>query len=137
MEQIECPWCGSEVIIVNDICPMCKHEVLLDSSGNVRFLDSSELISEELDETSSLNLEDVRALLLTKFVCGKCEGRNAEIRDLAMTGTGLSKILNLQYNHFMFISCDDCGFTEVYDPNALSGKSFGRASTMLDLFFGK
>ncbi|GJM72913.1 hypothetical protein HMSSN036_51290 [Paenibacillus macerans] len=26
--MIQCPWCGARVVLINDVCPECKHEVL-------------------------------------------------------------------------------------------------------------
>ena len=37
--MIECPWCGENVYIVDNVCPSCKHEVLLDEMGEVTFVD--------------------------------------------------------------------------------------------------
>ncbi|WP_225218800.1 zinc ribbon domain-containing protein [Fictibacillus norfolkensis] len=39
-----------------------------------------------------------------------------------MTGSGLSIFLEIQHNHFLFISCENCEFVEVYDPSVLEGK---------------
>ncbi len=39
-----------------------------------------------------------------------------------MTGTGLSKIFDIQHNHFLFVSCEGWGYVEVSDPNVLYGK---------------
>ncbi|MFC0237278.1 zinc ribbon domain-containing protein [Fictibacillus phosphorivorans] len=40
-----------------------------------------------------------------------------------MTGSSLSKFLDIQQNHFfLFVSCENCGFVRVYDPNVLEGK---------------
>ncbi|MEF2247816.1 zinc ribbon domain-containing protein [Paenibacillus sp. IITD108] len=134
MEQVECPWCGEEVVIVNDICPSCRHEVLLDRDGQVYFVNEDELEQDSYAE--NLSLENIRELLLLKFKCSKCEHEEAEIRELAMTGTGLSKLLYVQYNHYLFISCCNCGYVEIYDPNVLTGKNIGTAGTLIDIFFG-
>ncbi|MNP82947.1 hypothetical protein D3C76_1817380 [compost metagenome] len=53
-----------------------------------------------------------------------------------MTGTGLSKLLDIQHHHYLFVSCTDCGFVEVYDPNILRGKKSGEPGTSPDIFFG-
>lgn len=53
-----------------------------------------------------------------------------------MTGTGLSKIFDIQYNHYLFVSCTQCGHVEVYNPDILRGKKSGELGTILDLFFG-
>ncbi len=53
-----------------------------------------------------------------------------------MTGTGLSKMFDIQHNHFLFVSCEGCGYVEVYDPSVLEGKSRGELGTVLDILFG-
>nr|WP_301539615.1 zinc ribbon domain-containing protein [Paenibacillus sp. NEAU-GSW1] len=49
----------------------------------------------------------------------KCGGNECEVNEVAMTGTGLSKLFDIQYNHYLFASCLACGFVEVYNPNIL------------------
>ena len=78
---------------------------------------------------------DAERLLAERFKCAKCGSYGARVRKLAMTGTGLSRLFNLQYNHFAFVSCEQCGFTEVYDLKILSGK-MGRGMNILDVLFG-
>jgi predicted nucleic-acid-binding Zn-ribbon protein len=60
-----------------------------------------------------------------RFTCAKCGGTACSIREVAMTGTGLSKLLDIQHNHYLFVSCRGCGFVEIYDPNILRGKKAG------------
>jgi uncharacterized protein len=71
-----------------------------------------------------------------KFKCSKCSGTTCRIKEVAMTGTGLSKILDIQHNHFLFVSCENCGYVEVYNPKVLEGKSRGQLGTVLDILFG-
>ncbi|WP_425590373.1 zinc ribbon domain-containing protein [Fictibacillus enclensis] len=70
-----------------------------------------------------------------KFKCVKCGHGRCKTKELAMTGSGLSKLLDLQHNHFLFVSCENCGYVEVYNPSILEGKK-GQLGTILDLFFG-
>lgn len=78
---------------------------------------------------------DAQSLLAQRFVCAKCGGNGAKVRKLAMTGTGLSRLFDLQYNHFAFASCELCGFTEVYDLKTLEGR-MGQGMNILDVLFG-
>ncbi|MFC5447581.1 zinc ribbon domain-containing protein [Paenibacillus aestuarii] len=71
-----------------------------------------------------------------KFKCTKCSGNHCRIKEVAMTGTGLSKMFDIQNNHFLFVSCENCGFVEVYNPNILEGKTRGQLGTILDVLFG-
>lgn len=70
-----------------------------------------------------------------KFKCNKCSHTRCRTKELAMTGSGISKFLDIQHNHFLFVSCENCGFVEVYDPNVLEGKK-GQLGSVLDMLFG-
>ena len=72
--------------------------------------------------------------LARRFVCAKCRSRGARVTRFAATGTGLSRLFNLQHNEFVAVSCSNCGYTEMYNPQILEGKSVG--TDVLDLLFG-
>ena len=72
--------------------------------------------------------------LAEKFVCGRCNQRGAHAKRIAATGTGLSKVFDIQHNQFICLSCKSCGFTEFYNPDILEGKR--NLGTILDLLFG-
>ncbi|WP_349774001.1 zinc ribbon domain-containing protein [Fictibacillus phosphorivorans] len=71
----------------------------------------------------------------TNFKCSKCSHRTCRTKEVAMTGSGLSKLLDIQHNHFLFVSCMNCGYVEVYNPDVLEGKK-GQLSSILDILFG-
>ncbi|WP_083855764.1 zinc ribbon domain-containing protein, partial [Amphibacillus jilinensis] len=48
----------------------------------------------------------------------------------ATSGTGLSKMFDVQHNHFLVVYCQDCGYSELYN------KQSSTASNIIDLFFG-
>ncbi|PGS52399.1 zinc ribbon domain-containing protein [Bacillus sp. AFS041924] len=75
-------------------------------------------------------------LIKDKFVCSKCKHTNAKIKEVSMAGSGLSKLLDIDYNHYLFVSCLNCGFVEVYNPSILEGKTRGELTTILDILFG-
>jgi len=52
----------------------------------------------------------------------------AEIDEIATSGTGLSKLFDVQNRSFQVVSCANCGYSELY-----KGQSSG---TMVDLFLG-
>lgn len=62
--------------------------------------------------------------------CLKCGSRNAATKEVAMTGTGLSKMFDIQHNHFVVVYCQSCGYSEFYNKSSSAG------SNILDLFFG-
>lgn len=82
-----------------------------------------------------LGSQDVKKELATRFVCSKCHSQGARVKSVAMTGTGLSRLLDFQHNQYVFVSCERCGFTEVYDDGILSNASHS-GMNILDLLFG-
>lgn len=62
--------------------------------------------------------------------CMKCGSRNAAQKEVAMTGTGLSKMFDIQHNQFVVVYCKNCGYSEFYN------KQSSTAGNVLDLFFG-
>lgn len=78
---------------------------------------------------------DIAEQFRSRFKCPKCGGTAARTKEVAMTGTGLSKLFDIQHNHYLFVSCLNCGYTEVFDPEVLHGKR-GRLGTILDILFG-
>ncbi|HWL25655.1 MAG TPA: zinc ribbon domain-containing protein [Ureibacillus sp.] len=62
--------------------------------------------------------------------CIKCGSTNATTKEVAMTGTGLSKMFDIQHNQFVVVCCENCGYSEFYNKKSSTG------SNILDLFFG-
>jgi hypothetical protein len=72
-------------------------------------------------------------LLSEKFVCAKCGTHGAHVEDLAMSGRGISRLLEIQPYRYTFVSCNNCGYTEVYDLRVLEGKD--SLGTFLEVLF--
>ncbi len=72
--------------------------------------------------------------LAARFRCPKCRHAGGKAKRFAATGTGFSRLLDLQHQRYVAVSCLHCGFTEVYDPSVLEGQS--RLGDVLDLIFG-
>ncbi|SDX59294.1 zinc ribbon domain-containing protein [Paenibacillus sp. PDC88] len=62
--------------------------------------------------------------------CIKCGSRDADSKEVAMTGTGLSKMFDIQNNQFIVVFCNNCGYSEFYN------KKVSQGSNILDFFFG-
>ena len=60
--------------------------------------------------------------------CPKCGGTEAETDEIATSGTGLTKMFDVQNRSFLVVSCADCGYSELY-----KGQSSGNA---IDFFLG-
>ena len=72
--------------------------------------------------------------LARRFVCAKCRSEGAHVKRFAATGTGLSRLFDIQHNKFVAVSCTNCGYTELYNPHVLERKGVGM--DILDLMFG-
>lgn len=114
--MIECPWCSVQVLLDQNVCPACKHEVLAEHlEPNLIDQDNNTVESQiALDEL------DREAIIANEFECPKCKHDECDINEIAMTGAGLSKVLNIQYHHYLYASCLQCGFVEIYNPNLLN-----------------
>lgn len=127
---IECPWCNNQIEIQNGRCPNCKtklYEMNEDDFEPVSATESIEIYNEELDIEQEIE---------ANFECSKCAGTDCSVKEVAMTGAGLSKLFDIQHNHYLFVSCTSCGFVEVYDPNVLRGMKVGQLGTVMDVIFG-
>lgn len=60
--------------------------------------------------------------------CPKCGHTETEIDDIATSGTGLSKLFDIQNRKFTVVSCTNCGYAELYKG--------GSSGNMVDLFLG-
>jgi len=56
------------------------------------------------------------------YVCSKCKASGGHVERLAMSGTGVSRLFEVQPYRYAFVSCQNCGYTEVYDLRTLEGK---------------
>jgi predicted nucleic-acid-binding Zn-ribbon protein len=77
-----------------------------------------------------LKIEDA---LAGAFVCAKCGSRGASVQNLAMSGTGLSRLFDVQPYRYAFASCQHCGYTEVYNLTILAGAD--ALGDVLDVLF--
>ena len=76
---------------------------------------------------------NVEKLLADEFVCSHCKSSGAHVEKLAMAGTGISRFLEIQPYIYAFVSCNHCGFTEVFNLKVLEGKD--DLGTFLDILF--
>ena len=76
----------------------------------------------------------VRDDLAHRFVCPKCQNHGADVRSISTSGGTLSRMFNFQHNQFLAATCEQCGYTELYDARVLGSRSAG--SDVFDLLFG-
>ena len=67
------------------------------------------------------------------FVCSKCLHSGGHVEHLAMSGTGLSRLFEIQAYRYAFVSCKNCGFTEIFNLNILKGKD--NLGTIFEVIF--
>lgn len=60
----------------------------------------------------------------------KCGSTDADTKEVSMTGTGLSKMFDVQNNQFTVVFCNNCGYSEFYI------KDSSTASNVIDFFLG-
>ena len=67
------------------------------------------------------------------FVCEKCGNHEGHVERLAMSGTGISRLLEIQPYRYAYVSCNHCGYTEIYNLRTLEGKD--DLGTILEVIF--
>ncbi|MCY1152943.1 MAG: zinc ribbon domain-containing protein [Sphaerochaetaceae bacterium] len=56
-----------------------------------------------------------------QYVCPKCGCTHYQSDVFQATGGNFAKIFDVQNKKFVTISCDNCGYTELYKKNSSSG----------------
>ena len=87
-----------------------------------------------MEEIAPWEWQDIEKEMAKKFVCAKCGHKGGLEDEVAMTGTGLSKLFDIQHNEFLAISCTKCGYTELYNLAIMRGKDY--TMDILDILFG-
>ncbi|WP_458206927.1 zinc ribbon domain-containing protein [Haladaptatus sp. NG-SE-30] len=62
--------------------------------------------------------------------CPKCGHTSASTDSISTTDSGLSKMFDVQTKKFTVVSCDNCGYSELYKDVR------NRGSDVVDIFFG-
>jgi hypothetical protein len=60
--------------------------------------------------------------------CRKCGHTETTVDEISTTGSGLSKMFDIQNRSFKVVSCTNCGYSELY-----KGRSSG---DIVDIFLG-
>jgi hypothetical protein len=79
------------------------------------------------------SLGKIEDTLAQAFVCSKCQHSGAQVESLAMSGMGLSRMFEIQAYRYAFVSCTNCGYTEIYNLKTLKGKD--DLGTILEVLF--
>ena len=71
--------------------------------------------------------------LVEAFVCAKCGVGDASVERLSMSGTGISRLFDVQPYRYAFVSCRRCGHTEIYNLKMLAQAD--NLGDVLDILF--
>lgn len=129
--MVQCPWCAQEVTLNDNMCPECKHEVLPEHLNS----ETNEQTAEHYDSTVEMDYLSIEELMASKFNCRRCGNLECITQEVSMSGTGVSKIFDIDYHHYLFVSCTRCGFVEVFNPDVLRGHKSGVLGTVLDIIW--
>lgn len=86
-------------------------------------------------EIERVRIKEISEEVEKRFICPKCKNKEGYYRRIAVTGDGLTRILDIQYNRFITVSCTRCGYTEVFDLKILRDPNF--KMEILDEIYGK
>ncbi len=64
-------------------------------------------------------MSEINQRLSEGFSCVRCRNRGAKVERLSLSGAGISRWLDIQAHRFAFVSCTQCGYTEVYNLQVL------------------
>jgi uncharacterized protein len=78
-------------------------------------------------------MTDVERQLGERFICSKCKQHRGSVQKLAMSGTGITRLFEVQPYRYAFVSCDHCGYTEIFNLRTLEGKD--NLGTILEVLF--
>ncbi|WP_350356219.1 zinc ribbon domain-containing protein [Cohnella hashimotonis] len=140
---MECPYCQAEIELAAGRCPSCKRKLYevteadFEEAAPDRAAPEGDESADSSDNGAPAGMSEVAAMLEDRFVCRRCGNNGGVAKQVAMTGTGLSKLWDIQHHHYLFVSCERCGAVEIYDPEMLLGRKPGSLGTALDLLFGR
>ncbi len=75
----------------------------------------------------------IESLLAEEFSCSHCHSHGAHVEKLSMSGTGFSRLFEVQPYRYAFVSCNNCGYTEIFNLRMLEGKD--NVGLFLDVLF--
>jgi hypothetical protein len=114
---VYCPDCGAKASADWSFCRRCEAS-----------LDDAEPTDDRLIVRNDGEDVDLSAFVDGDPGCPKCGHGDAAVEDVATTGDGVARMLDVENRRFRAVSCTRCGYTEFY-----RGRSSREA---LDLFVG-
>lgn len=65
-----------------------------------------------------------------EYACSKCKNKQSKVVNIAVTGTGLSRVYDTHGGAYRVNICDQCGYSEFYELNKPSGSPGDCAAEM-------
>jgi len=62
--------------------------------------------------------------------CPKCGHTETDVGSISTTGSGLTRLFDIQTNQFQVVTCTNCGYTELYRDVR------SRGTDVVDVFLG-
>ncbi len=126
---MQCPACKTELAETQYRCPTCNYGSApapepQPYTGKPRYL------GERCDGKAS---ETYDAKLARLYRCDRCRSYGAQVRRIATTGAGITRLMDWQCYEFIVASCIYCGLIQHYDPSIVDKSSNGWKS--LDFLF--
>jgi hypothetical protein len=109
---VYCASCGSKAATSWSYCRSCQSS-----------LDDARPPESGLDR---LGVDD--ALDMGESGCPKCGHDEVDVDEVATTGTGLTRLFDVQNRQFQAVTCTNCGYTEFYRSRD--------GDVIVDLFLG-
>lgn len=130
---MECPWCHEEIEISGGRCPACKQPLYVVTDHDFDEGVTNENVGEQVDTQDEADVIDI---IVARYRCFKCSCTACVVKEIAVTGAGFSKILDIQHHHYLNVACKNCGYVETFDMDVLQGKKAGELGSILDVLFG-
>lgn len=109
---VYCSSCGSKAASSWSFCRSCQSS-----------LDDARPADEGLRGIGSDDIVDIE-----ETGCPKCGHDEADVEEIATTGTGFSRLFDIQNRRFRVVTCGNCGYSEFYRG--------ADADVIVDLFLG-
>jgi predicted nucleic-acid-binding Zn-ribbon protein len=77
---------------------------------------------------------NIKKRIELSFTCKRCGSTKGIAESLRMSGAGLSRLLDWQHHKYIFVSCQSCGYTEVFNEKILGTSE--KFDDILDLLWG-
>lgn len=115
--HVYCPECGAKASADWSFCRGCEAS-----------LDDADPADGRLVVRNDGEYVDLSEHVSGETGCPKCGHTEAEVDDIPTTGSGFSRLFDIQNRRFKTVSCTRCGYTEFYKGR--------RPDVVLDLFIG-